>query len=834
VPAASAQSPEELDEIVRAATSLGLQVTLQAEVDTPVEVAAAASLALYRTDEERDAALTAALRALPRTVGVRPKLDVGRGAAAAKAIRSVEGRLAVTHEPRRPSRLYYWSGLTSEQPFNTGIQRVTRMLGAALQRWGVEVVPVGWDEAAGRMSVLSEAELENLARWNGPFASPVRELPDDLSGAWLLLPEITVPVVPPGSNVAEYAATLGMRCAALFYDLIPDKMPEVYPQAALDNMRAYWRTFASVDLALPISWSASSDLLRWLDREGLPVPRVVPCVLAGDSGKLPRSTDPPTRVLGRRPLKLLAVGTWEPRKNYPALLRALVVAKERAHRPIQLTVAGRNAGHEELNVEIERLAAEAGVTLRGDVSDEELELLYREAAATVFASWEEGFGLPVLESLWHGRPCVCHAGSAMAELVPGGGVLAVNMQDEGEIADALASLADDADLVERLGREAVTRPIRTWDEYADDVLRALTSSGSSPGWSLPAVVRRRPLLTCAVTTYNRARWLRHSLPRLLDATRAWRDVVEVVVCDNASTDDTSDVVSRFRREPNFASYRNPVNVGMLGSFGSTARASSGAFVWVLGDDDLITDGAVENVLEGLARHPDVEMAYMNYGYTQFDEPEELDAVDRLVAEATPIAEPGPNRYVSELRSVAALNENLFTSIYACAFRRDHALRAYQIDTSGAPFTSLATCVPSSVYALAALQDRPAWWIGEPALVVNMNVSWLRWALLWHLERMPDLFEEAERAGVDPERLDEYRLKHLIEAAEWVRATYFDADDEIRGNFSLARLLERTKHLPEFLDRHLPGVRRAYAEAWDAGRVIVDPIPPDELFSRYGL
>ncbi len=415
-----------------------------------------------------------------------------------------------------------------------------------------------------------------------------------------------------------------------------------------------------------------------------------------------------------------------------------------------------------------------------------------------------------------------------------GAFFAVDMLDEAEIEAGLVSFADDLELLESLGLEAVDRRIRTWDEYAEDVLHALTAAGSPPGWSMPAIVRRRPLLTCAITTYNRAPWLRHSLPRLLEVTKAWRDIVEVVVCDNTSTDDTPDVVSRFRGERNFASFRNRANVGMLGSFGSTARASSGAYIWVLGDDDLLTDGAVENVLEGLARHPDVEIAYMNYAYTRFDQPEQLDDVARLAADSTPISEIGPNRYAAELRQVAGLNENLFTSIYACAFRRDHAMRAYQIDTRGAPFSSLATCVPSSVYALAALQDRPAWWVGEPALVVNMNVSWLRWALLWHLERMPDLFEEAERRGVDPEQLDVYRLTHLVQAEKWVREAYFEADDEIRLQFSLARLLERTKHLPKFRNEHLAGVRKAYAEAWEAGRVAVDPIPPDELFERYGL
>ena len=84
------------------------------------------------------------------------------------------------------------------------------------------------------------------------------------------------------------------------------------------------------------------------------------------------------------------------------------------------------------------------------------------------------------------------------------------------------------------------------------------------------------------------------------------------------------------------------------------------------------------------------------------------------------------------------------------------------------------------------------------------------------------------------RLDRYRLKHLVEAERWVRMAYFEAEDAIRTNFSLARLLERCKHLPEFRDRHLEGVRRAYSDAWEAGRVAVDPIPPDELFARYGL
>ncbi len=823
-------------DIIANAQGLDLKLALEATAETPPEALAAADLTLFADDAAREAALSRALRELSKTAGLRQKLQLGQGLAALPALAAAGPRLASVPTPRRPRRIFYWVGLTVGQNFNTGVQRVVRLLAVALERLGIEVIPVKWDEGAGRMTPITAAEGAHLARWNGPPPRPLAPLPETLAGEWLLVPEIVIPLLPPDSNPGRLGHALGMRVAAIFYDMIPFKL-EMFSLAALDTIRGYWELFGEVELALPISWTVAPDLARYLTQQNLRRPAIVPCVLAGEFPATPRATKLPTRPPGA-PLRLFAVGTWEPRKNYPRLLRALAVAQACASRPIRLTIVGRQAEFFELNAEIETLAAATGTTLPADVGDDGLLALYEAADATVFASFEEGFGLPVLESLWHGRPCLCHYGSAMAEVAPGGGAYAIDMLDEDAIAAALLRLADEPALLARLGAEALARPIRSWDDYAEDVLAAL-SNATAPGWPLgaiatPALTRRQPLLSCAITTYNRAPWLAHSLDRLLAATRPWRDVVEVVVCDNASTDGTPSVVAKFNGEANFHSRRNPANVGMLGNLGVTASASRGAFVWLLGDDDLLVDGAVENILTGLASHPDVEMAYLNYAYTHFDKPEELDDPAALIRGATPIAEGGANRYVSTLRDVAALNENLFTAIYACAFRRDHALRAYQQDTSGAPFSSLATCVPSSVYALAALQDRPAWWVGEPALVVNMNVSWRRWVLLWHLERMPDLYEEAERHGIDPIALDRYRASHLRDAETLLRETYFAAEDTIRGQISMARLLERGKHLPGFRTEHLPGLRRAYTQAWHAGRVLADALPPDELFARYGF
>jgi glycosyltransferase involved in cell wall biosynthesis len=805
---------------------------------TLVTALATTDLILFPSAVEHEAALAEALRVLDRTTTVRHRYRVaGDAAGVVAALFQERERTAAVSFPRPVTRIYYWCATTATQRFNSGIQRSTRLIAASLNALGVDIIPVKWDVSTSRLAMLNEEEAETLALWSGPPPRRPEPLPEDLYGEWMLVWEAPLPLQPPGSNPVRLARDLGMRVAAVCYDLVVHKMPEIYSPETLSEMAEYWAMFSEVDVALPISWTTAGDLHRYMADKGLRVPPLVPCPLAGDLPAVARVRAAQPQRKKDEGLRLLAVGTWEPRKNYARLVRAVARARKLVPgRPITLTIVGRQDSYDAMETEVRSMAAAiGGVDLRGHVTDVELGDLFRTCHATVYASWEEGFGLPVLESLWHARPCLCHDGSAVAEVSRGGGTLPVNMLDDEAIARGIQTLAVDDSLYTRLCEEAVVRPIRSWEECARDTLMAMSRTAAVPGWPAPAVMTAGPrsLLTCAISTYNRAGWLRHSLERLIEATRPWRDSIEVVVCDNASTDSTPEVMAQHLGTPGFTAKRNAVNVGMLGNLALTARASNGAFIWILGDDDLIVDGAVEQVLTGLERHRDVEMAYMNYSYTRFDAPEEIADATKVVREAIPIGYGGANRRVNELREVAGLHENQFTAIYACAFRRDHALRAYQQDTRGPPFSSLLTCVPSAVYALSALTDRPAWWVGQPAVVVNMNVSWLRWALLWHLERMHDLFDASELAGVDPIRLDRYRFHHVRDAGNWTRMALFTAEDAIREGVSIDRFLERAKHIEAFQSQ-APLVHAAYSEAWAAGRVLADEFPPSELFARHGV
>jgi glycosyltransferase involved in cell wall biosynthesis len=86
--------------------------------------------------------------------------------------------------------------------------------------------------------------------------------------------------------------------------------------------------------------------------------------------------------------------------------------------------------------------------------------------------------------------------------------------------------------------------------------------------------------------------------------------VEVVVSDNASTDDTASLIEERQRLGLRLRYlRNAQNVGPDANFLQCYESASGKYVWIIGDDDLLLPGALEHVLEYLGRD-EYDLAYV--------------------------------------------------------------------------------------------------------------------------------------------------------------------------------------------------------------------------------
>lgn len=126
----------------------------------------------------------------------------------------------------------------------------------------------------------------------------------------------------------------------------------------------------------------------------------------------------------------------------------------------------------------------------------------------------------------------------------------------------------------------------------------------------------KPTLTIAVPTYQRASYLQLLLDRLREeCSQINPDLVEVLVCDNASTDATSDVVAASQAAGLKVRYiRHSHNLGSDHNIAHCFNQARGRYVIVMGDDDLLMDGVLPPLLDQL-RNPDLGAILLRpFGY----------------------------------------------------------------------------------------------------------------------------------------------------------------------------------------------------------------------------
>jgi abequosyltransferase len=120
----------------------------------------------------------------------------------------------------------------------------------------------------------------------------------------------------------------------------------------------------------------------------------------------------------------------------------------------------------------------------------------------------------------------------------------------------------------------------------------------------------RPLLTIAIPTYNRARYLKELLSVLFDQLVA-EPRVELIISDNASPDETPVIIQEFQKLGlPLRNIRNQINIGADANFQQCFEQARGKYFWLFGDDDIIVPGGVARILALLDRQ-DYAIAYVS-------------------------------------------------------------------------------------------------------------------------------------------------------------------------------------------------------------------------------
>jgi glycosyltransferase involved in cell wall biosynthesis len=170
----------------------------------------------------------------------------------------------------------------------------------------------------------------------------------------------------------------------------------------------------------------------------------------------------------------LFVGTLEPRKNLPRLLRAYQRYCSDTPQAYPLKIVGGSGwGGENIAGLIGELGLSQRVELVGKVDDSSLRQLYSGAYALLMPSLYEGFGLPVVEALSMGVPVITSRDSAMAEAAGAAGYY-VNPLSEDEILQAMRTVTADWPLYRQLRAGACAQAARyNWDSSAAAMARVM-------------------------------------------------------------------------------------------------------------------------------------------------------------------------------------------------------------------------------------------------------------------------------------------------------------------------------------------------------------------------
>jgi glycosyltransferase involved in cell wall biosynthesis len=795
-------------------------------------------------------------------------------------------------------RLLYYIPSLSNIGHRTGVQRVEiNLLNSLLKTTNkaVCIELVKWDKSHGQLTFLNRFEIENIF---APLSVPQHlqinphtcqvnnRFLDNLdfinNNVWLFLPEIDNHT-PDGHNQTAAAMNMiqnnGGKVAAIFYDIIPLTNPH-YQNLAYEHY-LYMANLLRCDKIFSISNFSRSVLIDYLvDKCQLEKPLLENLVY---SLPLPEG---PLNLSNRSSLnlknKILLIGTIEPRKRQLEVVKIFKSIRHLLPLNMELHLVGCLHGDiaQEFQNEINN---EQNIYYHPYSSDNLISELYEQSRFTIFASSDEGFGLPIVESLVKGVPCLVSNCGSMLEIAAGGGCATFNEDNfYTSLKESILNMVADDNLILNLTKEIQLRKMRTWEDYADELMKVFKDYSNDikiedpykieiitdinqislldkkyqgdyrhlflvfPNNNIPlknltykqlikfpsfsvaphfanstseakaeiekllfakriqiarsqkenirwqiesrnpfAKTTLAPLMTIAISTYNREKFLNLNIPWTLNLINKYEGQIRLLVVDNCSTDNSESVLLKYRDHQYFDYVINGANVGMLGNIRETAIQAKGDYLWIIGDDDFILSDGLEKVFNSVKENKGIPFIFGNFSvYYRENKLTPDDSVERFHSEKVIICQQPLPTNIYPINKVVTVNDNFFTAIYINIFRRDIALECFNHPFNKIPFADITECVPSTSLIIGPYSLCNVKWLDECLIAGNYHNSWIHLRIRWHAFIHPQIFERLALAGLDKNNIQTYWKTHtslLDEAIELFKKFKFPKLSELSSD-----------------------------------------------------
>lgn len=345
-------------------------------------------------------------------------------------------------------------------PRHTGIARYTANLARELHRLAPSSMVFIGDPPPGILPPEADVLSLDLPMDNGLAGQKLLSLAARSAGADLLFcPYFMPPARFPGAVVMTVA------------DTIPLINPEWFASPELgrffrEELPGFVR---AADGVIAVSRATAADVVDLLGAGAGRVRTIYdgvdPVFTSG------RACGSGFAFTGGRPY-LLTVATLEPRKNIARVIAAYDILRKsgRAGEPLLVLAGGRGWKYGDVFEAAGKSPFSADIIFTGFVEDRTLAALYSDAAAFVYPSLYEGFGLPVVEAFASGAPVVTAANSSLPE-VAGDAALYADPLDPSSIAGELEKILTDPALASGMRERGFKRAAGfSWERAARETL----------------------------------------------------------------------------------------------------------------------------------------------------------------------------------------------------------------------------------------------------------------------------------------------------------------------------------------------------------------------------
>lgn len=232
--------------------------------------------------------------------------------------------------------------------------------------------------------------------------------------------------------------------------------------------------------------------------------------------------------------------------------------------------------------------------------------------------------------------------------------------------------------------------------------------------------------------------LAQSLNCLLPQCNNHTDQVEILISDNASTDETQHIVNEIGTRYTVRYERRSLNLGPVRNIMNMLETALGEYIWIVGDDDLIINGGIEQILKLLIEHPVYGLFVLNHEIRIIDDAwseiasscGQLYKRDRTMHicqrfDSGPLA-----RFEDVMRYDGLFPPLLYGSLGTTIFRRrdwQAAIGSIHITEQDREFDSLKMTYPHLIVLSHAFMGQPVFYVGEAQFIKTQGPqqSWMQ-------------------------------------------------------------------------------------------------------------